>query len=137
MPLDEIKDVVKAEFGKQQGVIAVLLYGSYAKGTAQPDSDVDIAVLFQPESIPSFSELWDIRNNLAEALGSEVDLICLNKVGPIISSQVYKYHQSLLVRDKRMLEKYFMRLIVDYAELKEFRKEMEERILERKFYDRS
>lgn len=137
MELDKIKSAVVEEFQNRPGVIAVLLYGSYAKGLAKLSSDVDIAVLYAaPLHVPAFSELWDIKDNLEEALGCSVDLICLNNAGPIISSQVYKYHKPLLIKDKQELERYFMQLIVNYTELKEFRRDMEEHILERRFYDR-
>jgi len=50
------------------------LFGSYAKGTARPDSDIDIAV-FLPEF--NWSKLQDIGGahmDLEKALGKKVDL---------------------------------------------------------------
>lgn len=137
MELSALKENIIKQFRSQRGVVAVLLYGSQAKGIARPGSDVDIAVLYEVGQVPSPLELWEFKQKLEEALGCDVDLVCLNSVGLIISSQIYKYHIPLLVNNQQALDKFFMYLITDYAELKEFRWPMEERILERKYYDRS
>ena len=61
MELSALKSIIKEQFGDQPGLAAVLLYGSYAKGCARPDSDVDIAVLYEYDSVPGDLELWDIK----------------------------------------------------------------------------
>lgn len=137
MELSRIKAIITEQFRQQKGVIAVLLYGSQAKGMSRLDSDVDIAVLYAEKHVPDPLELWEFHSKLYEIFECNVDLVCLNQVGPIISTQIYKYHVPLLVNDQRKLDTYFMYLISDYAELKELRKPMEDHILERRYYDRS
>ncbi len=77
-----------------------MLYGSYAKGTTKPDSDVDIALLYDAQHIPSSLELWELKQKLDNALSREVDLICLNSADPIIGNQIYKHHQVILINEK-------------------------------------
>ena len=138
MELSKLKSTIKEQFSGQKGLIAVLLYGSYAKGLARPDSDVDIAVLYEPGKAPSLLNLWKFKEIIEEKLNCDVDLVCLNEAGTIISSQIYKYHQPVLVNDQKKLDKYFMYLLAAYAELKEMRRPMEDHILERrKYYGRS
>lgn len=138
MELAQIKEVITAEFSGQKGVIAVLLYGSYAKGLARPDSDVDIAVLYSANEFiadPSklALELWALKEKISHKLSVHVDLICLNNADPIIGSQIYRYHLPLVVNDSAALTEYFALLCSDYAELKELIRPMENQILERKY----
>jgi predicted nucleotidyltransferase len=137
MELSRIKSIITDQFREQQGVVAVLIYGSHAKGVARPDSDVDIAVLYDPPHVPSPLELWEFRQILDRAFPCEIDLICLNNADPIIGNQIYKHHQVILMNDSKQLAEYFARLSSEYAELKEFIKPMEDQILQRKYYVRS
>lgn len=137
MPNQSIDQIIIQQVRSHKGLAAVLLYGSQVKGVAKPTSDIDIAVLYEERQIPTPGELWELKEKLADALQHEVDLVCLNRADPIIASQIYKYHRIILVNNPKKLEDYFMRLCSDYAELKEFIRPMEDRILERKYYDRS
>ena len=51
--------------------VSVFLYGSYAKGTASADSDIDIAVVV--DSVPGdyltvASKLWGLTRNISEEI---------------------------------------------------------------------
>lgn len=129
-----IAQTIIDQFSQQAGVSAILLFGSYATGKIKSDSDIDIAVLFEPQNIPSPMELWELKEKLAETLLVEVDLVCLNHADPIIANQIYACHQPILINNIKALQEYFMLLSSEYAELKEFIKPMEDRILERKYY---
>jgi hypothetical protein len=51
------------------------LFGSTLKGTARPDSDVDLLVEFEPGATPGLLRLAGIARELSEMLGGrEVDL---------------------------------------------------------------
>ena len=134
MGLSTIKKIILDQLHDQKGLIAVLVYGSYAKGTARDDSDVDIALLYKPEQAPDSLELWDLHTRLMSALPTEVDLICLNQADPIIGNQVYQNYQEVLVKDSEKLWEYFSRLAWEYAELKEYIKPLEDQILQRRYY---
>jgi predicted nucleotidyltransferase len=136
MELGQIKKILVNEFRCKKNVIAVLLYGSYAKGTAKANSDVDIAILYAVDGLPDIMELWDLKTSISEKLRVEVDLICLNKADPIIGKQIYQYHLPIVVNNAVGLAEYFARLCSEYAELKEFIRPMEQQILTRKYYVR-
>lgn len=117
-----------------EGVVAIFLYGSQATGTAKETSDVDIAVLFDIEQVPSKMELIQLREDIIEQLGKEVDLVCLNDASPILGMQVQKYGKQLYVASEDKFHKYFADLITDYADLKRVRRELEKNIKDRKYY---
>ena len=66
--------------GREQGVAAVYLFGSVARGEPRPGSDLDVAVLLEPApERGTFESLrLDLRAELESDLGREVDLVVLN-----------------------------------------------------------
>lgn len=50
------------------------LFGSRAKGTARPDSDVDLLVTFEPDHTPGL-EFFGMSEELAAVFGHPVDLL--------------------------------------------------------------
>ena len=74
--IDEIKSIVTPIAQKHQ-IDALYLFGSYAKGEATPDSDVDF--LMDTKVTQSLSEFSAFRLELEEALDKPVDLLTLNR----------------------------------------------------------
>lgn len=70
--LDEIKSLV-APIAESYGVEALYLFGSYAKGTATPKSDLDIRV--EKGEVKSLLQLSGLRIALAEVLKKPLDLM--------------------------------------------------------------
>ncbi len=70
--IDDVYDQI-AEFGRAHGARRVILFGSRARGSSFPKSDIDLAV----EGCPDFAGLYD---DLQEGLWSllEVDVINLD-----------------------------------------------------------
>jgi predicted nucleotidyltransferase len=67
MAIDAVRryaDEVTKEFAPN----AIVLYGSYAKGNANEDSDIDVAVIFDGFSgdwIKASSRLWHLTRNVS------------------------------------------------------------------------
>jgi predicted nucleotidyltransferase len=78
----------------------VVLYGSYAKGTATASSDIDIAVL--GESLLSFEEMLSLQNEFSDLFpGREVDVKSLHRAVPFFRYHVMK-DGKLLFGDRRL-----------------------------------
>lgn len=58
----------------ERGIRRLALFGSRLKGTARPDSDVDLLVEFEPGRVPGLIELSRIEIDLGQVLGFKVDL---------------------------------------------------------------
>jgi uncharacterized protein len=55
-------------------VVKLELFGSRAKGTARPDSDIDLLVTFAPNYIPGL-EFFGMSEEFAALFGHPVDLL--------------------------------------------------------------
>jgi proline iminopeptidase len=55
---------LRAIFAKYRAIEKVLIFGSRAKGTAKPSSDIDLAVFAPAMSAQQFTELWSELDNL-------------------------------------------------------------------------
>ncbi|MSN24828.1 MAG: hypothetical protein GJV46_03060 [Geobacter sp.] len=60
----------KDEMSQRFGVVSVGLFGSYARGEAREDSDIDIAIELRPEK-KSLSNFIGIRRYLEQQFGPE------------------------------------------------------------------
>lgn len=60
----ELAKRVAERLGKMEGVAAVALGGSWARGEAHPDSDVDLGVYYRPHRPPSVAALNELARDL-------------------------------------------------------------------------
>ena len=74
-----IEQRIVDQFRSRTEIAAVYLFGSTSRGTAQADSDVDVAVLFHhPPPRVLNGPRFAIEGELERALGMPVDLVVLN-----------------------------------------------------------
>jgi predicted nucleotidyltransferase len=72
LPID--RDAL-AEFCQRHHIRRLSLFGSVLKGTARPDSDIDLLVEFEPGKAPGLLELAGMEIELSQRLGGRrVDL---------------------------------------------------------------
>jgi predicted nucleotidyltransferase len=98
---------------------AVILFGSTAKGTMRPDSDVDIAFMSEVSLLPY--ELFMKAQELADMLGREVDLIDFKQASSVFKAQIIGGGQLLLDQEPIKRQYSFMRALKEYAQLNEER----------------
>jgi len=70
--IDEIKERI-TPVAKNHGVERVMLFGSYARGEADKDSDIDLHVWCR--NLRSLFALGGFMEDLKDALGKEVDVV--------------------------------------------------------------
>lgn len=74
MAQDEVLTIAKEYADAVRGIMqtsGVFLYGSYAKGTATADSDIDIAVVVDHipgDYLNAVSKLWSLTRNVSQAI---------------------------------------------------------------------
>ena len=73
---------------KAHDVEYAAIFGSYARGEARPDSDVDILIrLRQPKS---FFELGRLKDQLANLMEKKIDLVTEKAISPYIKKYVLR-----------------------------------------------
>ena len=92
----EIRDKIAKkleEWVKHKEVVAVFLFGSWAKGTAKENSDIDIAIILNP-----YNEDLDVDLSLEH----ELDVVVLNKTkNPILVHEALIKGKPIFIRDKK------------------------------------
>ena len=64
-----------AAFCRSRGIRKLSLFGSRLRGTARPDSDLDLLVEFTPDSQPTLFDVATMESDLSTLLGGRrVDL---------------------------------------------------------------
>ncbi len=70
-----VEDNHLTSFCVRHSIRRLSLFGSVQKGTARPDSDIDLLVEFEPSAAPTFLHLAAMEEELSRMLGGRrVDL---------------------------------------------------------------
>jgi len=88
---EDIKKILEQqkEFLKNKYKIKEIgIFGSFVRGDATKDSDVDILVEF--EEVPSLFKFIEIENYLSNILGIKVDLVEKKSLKPRIGEHILK-----------------------------------------------
>ena len=76
----ELRELLETR-AENEGITAAWLFGSVARGTAQPASDVDVAILYQEaplRTLAGIGRVFGLEEDLAEATGLPVQIVDLN-----------------------------------------------------------
>jgi len=103
-------------------LIALYRFGSQAKGTARPDSDIDLAVLAH-NPIPNLRR-FELAQELAVQLHCDVDLVDLRNASTVMRMQVLSTGTCLDTRNESVRREFEMYAYSDYARLNEERREI-------------
>lgn len=79
------------------GIRVAIVYGSAVTGRMRPDSDVDVAVMF--ERVLDMASRLDLCDKLTDALKREVDLVDLYDLGGEILHQIMTKGRVIIKKD--------------------------------------
>lgn len=81
--------------------IAAYLYGSQARGTARPDSDIDLGILLRKPPTPTLQGVArDIEGDVERALRRPAQVVVLNNASADLVHRVLRDGRLLLDRDR-------------------------------------
>ena len=108
--------------GREQGVAAVYLFGSVARGESRPGSDLDVAVLLEPApERGTFESLrLDLRAELESDFGRDVDLVVLNHAPPDLAHRVLRDAVLIIEPDPSARVRFEVRARNEYWDLKPY-----------------
>jgi predicted nucleotidyltransferase len=121
-------------FAARPDVVLAYLFGSHARGTAGPLSDVDIAVLARPGM--NSHQLFDLRLELigdlmARLACNDVDVVLLNQASLALSYRVLRDGRLLYCRDEQVRIEYQAGIVSRYLDFKPIIERHERAILDR------
>lgn len=111
----------------RSGVVAAMLIGSQARGTAGPLSDVDVGVWHDPgmPAGPRFSLQLKLTKEARRALQTEeVDVVMLNQASPLLRQRAVRDAVRLVERDRGERVRMKTQAILDYLDTKPLRAEL-------------
>ena len=89
--------VVQLLQNRLPNLMAVYAFGSQVEGTADQNSDLDLAVLVAGYADPI--DLWDISSDLAELVNCEVDLLDFRAASTVMQHQILTKGERLFAVD--------------------------------------
>ncbi len=108
---------------------AILLFGSGAAGRLRAASDVDLALLAGGPPPDAFS-VASLRVQLAALLQRDVDVVILDNASPVLAMEVLRNHRVLRNPQPEVLERFVVRTLSAYFDLKQVRRPIEAALLQ-------
>ncbi len=109
--------LLKEYFSGRPEVVMAFLFGSYAKGQALFDSDVDIAVYFKPkgrrlewEEAGEWPEEIKIWSDTEKILGKNVDVLVLNKAPCLVAYDAIQTGIPLVIKDHVLYSRFLLHI---------------------------
>jgi len=103
--ISKIIEIIKSH----PNVIAIYLFGSYAKGEATPLSDIDIAVILENPTPESEADIGSLSSQ-------EIDVVLLHRLPLHIRYEVFKYGREIFVRDEEKLLEIKLKVMREYLD---------------------
>lgn len=118
------------------GIACAYLFGSRARGDYKPNSDLDVAVLFEQPPPQTLHGLGlDLAADLQEAVGLPVDLVVLNHATPDLVHRVLRDGILVYEADRSARVQFEVRSRAEYFDLLpyilEYRRRRPERMRDR------
>ena len=121
---DEIKAKLRDFFSARadgEGLAAAYLFGSWARRSARPDSDVDVGVLYLDAPPPGLEGLsFHLEADLERLLGRPVHLTVLNRAPVDLAQRVLRDGCLLLDRDHSRRIRFEVRTRQEFWDLEPF-----------------
>ena len=124
--MEEKIEIIKKFILENVDCDAIVLFGSYARGTQNAESDIDIAL--KPNTNISKKQIFYLSQDLEEKIKTEVDLINLDDINDSFRYEILINGKTIFCRDELKFELYKLDMYREYLELNESRQMIIDRI---------
>ena len=116
MNAETIPSVLKDALQAEPSVAAGIVFGSVARGTARPDSDLDLALLYRDEAArrASGDDLIGLLGRLGVVAGRAVHLVDLQIADAALVRRIHAEGRVVLDRSAGGLTDLFARRLIEY-----------------------
>ena len=118
--MEEKLEIIKKIILEKIDCNAILLFGSYARGTQNEESDIDIAI--KPSKEISKKDIFYLSQEIEDAIKIDVDLIKLDNIGDGFRYEILINGQVIYCKNEFEFELYKLDMYREYLELNESRK---------------
>ena len=88
-------DEALADFCRAHGIRHLSVFGSTIKGTARPDSDLDLLVEFEPDRVPGLLGMAKLEEELSVLMGGKtIDLRTAGDLSRYFSDDIIRTAQT-------------------------------------------
>ncbi len=112
--LDELRRALETD----GDVAYALVFGSAARGTLRPGSDVDVALELRPGAPRDVQALGRLAARLESAAGRSIDLLLMDEAPSPVAYRVFRDGRILIERDRAALVARKARVILEYLDFK-------------------
>ena len=110
---------------KLPGLIAVVAFGSFGTEYERHDSDLDLAILLkEPDNSVDPVKLWNLSQEIAKAIGRDVDIINLRQASTVFSYQVLTSGNTVYCSNEMILANFENLIMSMYLRFQEERKDI-------------
>ena len=122
----KLEENIRVYFSYRKEVIAVYLFGSYAKGKERLLSDIDVGILLDKNDQDFLKKRKkDYVVELGRALRKDIHPVILNLAGEELLKQIFSKGKCILINDSRKLALYRMVMFSRIAEFAYYRSQMQ------------
>jgi len=122
----ELIEKLTAYFNTKSEIIAVYLFGSYAKGKEHRSSDIDIGLLFDTRDPVLIKKKVDtVMIDLSRILRKDIHPVILNLAGEELLRQVFLKGKCILVKNPKKLARYKMTTFSRIADFAYYKNQMQ------------
>lgn len=93
-----------------------MVFGSVATGTARPDSDIDIGMIFPRDPNLSLTDELTLQTALARASGRNVDIVRLDRAPTLVRWQVVRHGRVLLENEPFAVARFTADSVAEYLD---------------------
>lgn len=111
--LEIIKKIILEKFECE----AIILFGSYARGTQRIDSDIDIAI--KPKEEITKKDIFYLTQEIEEKIETDLDLVNLDNIGDGFRYEILISGKNIYCEDELKFELYKLDMYREYFELNE------------------
>jgi predicted nucleotidyltransferase len=127
-----VAEIVSSTLSHREDILAAWVFGSTARGTASPGSDVDVAVLRGRPSTGTLDDLLcELASLLEGAVGRTVDLVVVDDADPDLVHRVLRDGMLVLDRDRSRRIAFEVRMRSLYFDLLPVREKIRRAAVER------
>lgn len=109
------------EFIKDYNIKLIYIFGSYAKGSNNSKSDLDIAILLYNDYNP-LDKLNLIGDLTSIFKRDDIDLVILNSASAVLKHQVIKYGNLVFMENEDIKVDFEVKVLKEYMDMEPFRK---------------